>query len=268
MKRKSFSTMCPTSISPRICERERPHVGIYIGAIRQFHNRWVPDTRTLCRANRAAPLIHICSDAGDPPWWPVLEEYHKEKAFRLQIGIDGSRDIPLASFGKIELTPVDPDYFVDADWGSRIYDCGFAGGIGHRAPLLNRLQAEGLLAHLNNGATVRYEYLCAFYTLCRMVVNDDRTGSAARRHVKGRVIEAALAGAALLEPKRSPTRQWFDIGIDYLPWIDANDVARQIKDCHRNAERISAAARRLRAKVIERHAAKPFWMRALAAIGL
>src|SRR5579863_5620240 len=68
----------------------RPDVIIYIGAVGEFHGGLpVPSTDILAQVGRVAPMIHLCSDPGDHPWWPLLEEYHAAKAFRLQVGIDG-----------------------------------------------------------------------------------------------------------------------------------------------------------------------------------
>jgi hypothetical protein len=244
---------------------ERYDVGIWIGAVPEFHQGPVPSTMEICRANRATPLIHICSDAGDAPWWPLLEEYHAAGAFRLQVAIDGSHDSPLGRFGRVELTPVDDAWFPAIPWHGRLYRCGFVGGTGGRVDLLNRLSEHpALFRHLNRGgAPLRYQHLCAFYAMCRTVVNDDHTGSAQYRHVKGRFVEAALAGAAVIEPENSPAQDWFRPGIDYLTWGDAEDVLRHVRVA--TGERIMTMARRLQAQMRERFSARPFWARVLAA---
>ncbi len=246
----------------RIAEERRPDFIVYIGAIRQFHNQWVPDAETLARANRAAPMVHICSDAADPPWWPVLEEYHAAKSFRLQVSIDGCHDSPMARLGMVALTPVDPSWFPETPWHHRIHPCGFAGGVGHRAALLETLERAGLLERLPPGSQTRYDHMCAFYSLCRLVVNDARTGTGERRHVKGRFVEAALAGAVPIEPHDSPASDWFKPGIDYLVWRDPEDAARHIREQHPGNQRM---ARRLRAQMLERHAGPAFWKRVMKA---
>lgn len=272
---RSFTSVIPTTKVVRydvsgvnveaIAAADRPSVIIYIGAIRQYHNAHVPDTETLCRTGRHAPMVHLCSDAADTPWWPVLEEYNAANAFRLQVSIDGCYDSPIARFGRVELTPVDPACFPDdAPWGDRPHALGFAGGVGLRGDVLEPLRRAGAIEVLGGYGKLRYEYVCAFYSTCRLVLNDARTGTGTRRHVKGRFVEAALAGALLVEPEDSPARDWFAPGKDYLTWGNVDDVLRHARGDGRH----EAMARRLRARVVERHAAPAFWRRTLGAVGL
>src|SRR5271157_3777247 len=64
-------------------ERYRPEIIIYIGAIKRIHHSYVPSTDELCQVNAIAPMVHICSDSADPPWWPDLDDYNARGAFRL-----------------------------------------------------------------------------------------------------------------------------------------------------------------------------------------
>lgn len=248
-----------------LAEHRRPDVMVYIGAVGSCHNEFVPTSDTLARANRAAPMVHICSDSADTPWWPLLEEYDAAKSFRLQVGIDGCWDSPLAELGVVDLTPMDPRYFATADWESRIYQGGFAGGEGWRGDLLNHLRDAGLLEVLGGYGTLRYEFICAFYTLCRFVPNDARTGTGAKRHVKGRFLEAALAGAVVVEAHDSPAMDWFEPGVDYLTWHTAEEAEQHIRS---GSPACWAMGERLRQKVLANHTAKAFWDRTFKAMGL
>src|SRR4029077_7858334 len=50
-----------------------PDFIVYVGS------RWgpQPSITTLANINNSiAPMIHLCSDAADSPWWDLLREYH------------------------------------------------------------------------------------------------------------------------------------------------------------------------------------------------
>ena len=75
----------------RRAEKYRPEIIVYIGS------RWgeLVNIPSLHQLRAMAPLVHLCSDAADPPWWDLLEEYDREGVFSLQVAIDGNRSWPL-----------------------------------------------------------------------------------------------------------------------------------------------------------------------------
>lgn len=75
----------------REIERVRPEVAIYISA---WEGTFVPMNETLAAINRKVPLIHMCCDAGDPPWWPQMVTFDRDKCFALTWNIDGAQDWP------------------------------------------------------------------------------------------------------------------------------------------------------------------------------
>jgi hypothetical protein len=241
----------------------RPDLIVYIGAIKGQHDKYVPSLEELCRLNHVAPMVHICSDSANPPWWPDLEAYNNAGAFRLQVGIDGCKDSPIARFGMVALTPVDPAYFpTETTWDTRIYPCGFAGGIGIRESILGPIRAQGLLTHFGSGGHPhRYEELCQFYTLCQTVINDARTGTGTRRHVKGRFVEAGLGGALLIEPHDSPAQDWFTPDVDYLVWHDPGEAIGHVRNCYVLRDKYAEMAKRFHAQMLEQHSAPPLWAR-------
>ncbi len=244
-------------------EAFHPDMIVYIGAIRGQHDKYVPSLEELCRLNHAAPMVHICSDSADPPWWPDLEAYNNAGAFRLQVGIDGCKDSPVARFGMVALTPIDPAHFpIETDWNTRIYKCGFSGGGGIREDVLGPLKAAGLLRHFGDGGhSHRYEEVCSFYTLCQTIVNDARTGTGTKRHVKGRFVEAGLAGAVVIEPSDSPAKDWFTPGVDYLEWTTPDDAITHVRNCDALRDKYEEMAKRFHAKMLEQHSGPPFWAR-------
>lgn len=252
----------------RVLEQHRPDVAIYVGAIRQFHNPHVPDTETLCRANRVAPMILFCCDAADTPWWPLLEEFHHVGAFRLMVSIDGCHDSPMSRLGVVDLTPIDETLFAETAWEDRIHACGFAGGWGHRTPELTYLTGQGCLTVMEDHGKVRYPQVCAFYTLCKTAWNDARTGTGHKRHVKGRFVEAAMAGALVIEPHDSPAMDWFKPNEDYLVWHSVEEAAAHIRALPTQSDRYAEMAKRLKMLVRTHCGARAFWGRTFARAGL
>lgn len=251
-----------------VAEHIRPDIIVYIGAIGKYHHSPVPETETLCKVNHIAPMIHLCSDSADPPWWPLLEEYNIAGAFKLQVGIDGCFDSPLAKFGKIALTPIDPSSFSEVSWDSRTNICGFAGGGGSRTWFLEKLKSQNMLVWLPHAAGRTYDEMCKFYTTCQMVINDASTGSGQARHIKGRFVEAGLAGAVPIEPFDSPARQWFKANVDYIEWMAIWDVEKQLTEAKANSARNEDMGRRLRIAMLEKHSGPVFWKSIFKEIGL
>lgn len=265
----------------RIAEQNKPDLIIYLGGCPP--HPYGPDVDTLCRTNRVAPMVHICFDSADTPWWRWLEEYNKAGAFKLQVGIDGSFDSPIAKFGMVALTPIDPNMFAVPKWDiwrERTYPCGFLGSpVGViRSTLLRYLVTRGLLngidvnfvseiyAFKNWKHEMPYEDVCKFYGKCKLVFNLAGTGSGTKVHVKGRFVEAGMAGAIPIEPEDSPAKDWFKPRIDYLPWSNIGEAAEYIVDISNPT--YPFMAERFYNKMMERHSGPVFWRRVLTRMGL
>jgi hypothetical protein len=252
-----------------IAQSFRPDIIVWIGAHRGSHHipgvRPVPDTAELVRVGRVAPMVHLCPDSGDTPWWPEIEDFHRAGAFRLQVGIDGCHDSPIASFGMVALTPIDPAFFPDVPWEHKIYRCGFSGGGGFREQMLNGLQQRGFLTRFQDSS---YKDMCISYTQCKLILNDARTGTGTKRHVKGRFVEAALAGAVPIEPHDAPTHNWFKPGEEYLVWANEGEIEAHIGRVPELDEQYRAMAANLRKRMIEEHSAPVFWGKVLKRMGL
>lgn len=179
----------------------------------------LPSIDTLKALRKIAPSVHIEGDLADPPWWPRLEHYRQHECFDLQVAQDGVPDCP-ADY--VTVTPIDPEPFAGPS-PERDIACGFPGN--HvpwerwekiRAMHGTEDKRSGLLHRLRPLVTLRerdlegsYRDYAHWMKRCRMVINTSWTGSGLVHHLKGRVIETALAGAALLEMTASPVRHWF-----------------------------------------------------------
>lgn len=247
-----------------------PDLIVYIGS------RWgqQPTIAALANlTNRVAPTVHICSDAADPPWHDLLRAYHDAGAFTLQVAIDGSRKWPLADSQMTALTPVDPKHFPPVlAHSERSVACGFAGNAGgggdsRRTALLSQLLERRLIGlRIRSSLPFTYESYCEYLNTCRMSLNIAWTGTEATTHVKGRVLESALAGAMVLETKGSPTSEWFTPGVDYLEYETVDDVAAALDSIRPIDAQIIALS--LRAKVIAEHSPAMFWSRIFERLGM
>ena len=254
----------------------KPHSIMYISA---WEGLFVPTHETLKKLGETAPVTHLCFDGSDPPWWPQMKVFEEKGLFALTVNIDGGPFWPGAPLwstlgrpecpkiaGLTTLTPVDPRYFegVQVPFNVRPYAIGYAGNAGGwiRSQLVNQMQK-----HKGHVFTYRgrddhmgsYRNYCDFLRYCRVVISVPFTGSNATTHVKGRVVEAGWAGAALLEWKNDATRHWFTPRHDFWEYDS-------IEDCMDAAEWLAAhprlceeMAQALRTKVVGEHHPRQIW---------
>lgn len=232
-------------------------------------------TRVLAKLNHeVAPMVHLCSDAADQPWHPLLMEYHYGGAFSLQVAIDGNKNWPLHDSQMTALTPVDPSHFRMAnDHALRPLGCGFAGNPGGEGSFRRHIVSE-LMFH--NAVAVRmrsdmaetYQGYCDFLMQCRLSLNVALTGTQTSKQVKGRVIESAYAGCCLLEQEGAPTSDWFEPGVDYLEYRKVDDCEVLIRELMTDPARTQEIGDRLRRKVLARHTPQHFWGRIMERIGV
>lgn len=187
-------------------EQSAPDVIFYIGPAHAQH--W-PSAEFLHEIRESiAPTIHICCDAGDPPWHGQLREYTERKSFNKQVSIDGYRgDAPV---DLVTLTPVDLRAFRTEPAPDRKIRFGFAGNTcsAHRKALVQACINGAGLRHCERDHK-SYEDYARWLRRCKLVLNSAITGTGTRMHVKGRVLEAAFAHAAILEMTDAPTAEWF-----------------------------------------------------------
>ncbi len=89
-----------------------------------------------------------------------------------------------------------------------------------------------------------------------------------RMHVKGRVLESALAGCLLLESAGAPTKEWFQPGIHYLEYTDAYQAEKIIRSMEHEPERSQSIADNLQSIVKAHHTHEAFWSRVLDRLSL
>lgn len=257
-------------------KRSAPDVIVYVGACKSS----TPSSKSFVRLkNEIAPTVHFCSDAADEPWWEELIKYDKEGAFSVQVAIDGNRNWPLVDTQITALTPIDPAHYPDPTkpHEKRTIPFGFAGNPGSvsklkdgrvigRRPLVAEMITFGLkyrervrgYCGIDEG-TASYKEAAAYMADTRIMPNFAQTGSFEKMHVKGRVVEAGLAGCLLLEPVGSPTPDWFEAGVDYFPYssmAEARSIVEKYKDRPDETQKFGD---RLRRKVLAEHTPEKFW---------
>jgi hypothetical protein len=150
----------------------------------------------------------------------------------VQVAIDGGKS-PIDEFrnGLTLLTPIDPSVFLPFPWEQRRPNAVMCGGMGHgeRGAVMNHLIHRGLL-DWHPGPARPYKEFASTMAMHRIALNHPMTGTGERMHVKGRVIEAGLAGCCLLEKAGSPVARWFTPGLHYLAYTDPEDAARMVRD--------------------------------------
>lgn len=239
----------------------RPDWVLLMGCADDQPTALVPSVEVLAKLGRAFPLVHLCCDGSEPVWWPQLLRYRDSGAFALQINVDGVRVGPIAEDGITCLCPIDPATLPDLPrpWSERTVRLGFCGSSGGDHPRTHAMDS------ISDVLTIRPRdhdspagYL-DFLSSCRCAWNHAATGTGDRSHVKARVIEAALAGAVVLETARSPTREWFASGEDYLEYEDADEVRSHLAWVDARPETAEAMTLSLRRKIVERHSPALLW---------
>lgn len=251
----------------------KPEFVLYIGSA------WgvMPSTTMLAKINHhIAPMVHLCSDAADPPWWPLLREYSEKGCFTLQVSIDGNPTWPGASRGLTLLTPVDPTNFSSDDQADHFHRgiaCGYAGNPGgpggrRREVLTACWMKNAITVRMRDDGTDSYSQYCDFLMGCRMSLNIPYTGTETSMHVKGRVIESGLAGCCVLEVAGSPTSLWFTPNEDYIEYASLDQLTDQIEQYGRQSDETQRRGENLRKKVLAEHTPEIFWSKVFHRVGL
>jgi len=196
-------------------DRADSDVVFYIGAV---SGGGLPSIETLKTIKGKRPFIHICCDAGDPPWHPVIERYRG--CFSKQVNIDG-QDSPadLTTLSPIDTRGFEFDSKKDISWG-------FSGNLfaQHRRILVSKINGKVFIRLRDNSDYLEY---VKFIKRCRVVINTSLTGTETTQHVKGRVLETGFADACLMEPKHSPTSKWIPEDL-FLTYSSPQDLCEQI----------------------------------------
>lgn len=179
--------------------------------------------KTFVELKRTARTIALVPEASHPDWDRLIQMYLDYDAFDLIVNLDGNPAWNHRGKGHTTLAIYDQrpyESYQDFGWDNRPIDVGFCGGSGGpgtmRQQLIDHLRSKGLVYEFpfieNPGTYQQYAY---FMMDCKIIVNAAGSSGDRSKHVKGRVLEAALAGCVLIEEADSPIGMWFDPGSYY-----------------------------------------------------
>lgn len=204
-------------------------------------------------------IIFYCCEASNPDWWPKLDAI--KDAVDLIVNVDGN-DAYKGAFTTLAIYGRNA-YRVEKSFGSRPMPAGFCGGWDPNGPTLRsqllrhfdrekvRLGAYPLFVNypfIENPGT--YQLYADFLKNTKFVVNASGSAGDKSHHVKGRVLEAGMAGCCLLEDNKSPIGNWFseDCYFKYNePW-DCEMLIRELLDSPEAERRALNLAKEVREK--------------------
>lgn len=218
-------------------------------------------------ARRTGPVVAIIPEASCAGWRDMLAVAHPH--FDLLVNIDGNEDWRCPGAKKLTaLAPIDQSYYGQPrPWELRAMLCGFGGGLGspHRRQLLDAVGAPVVVTvrePMPDGDATYTSYAQWMRSL-KSVFNMPLNSTGDSMMVKARVIEAALAGAVLIEHEESPTRKWFTPGQHYLTYRDAESARHAIDIVRVQQEITQPMAWDMWHEVTTRHSPRMFWSKVL-----
>lgn len=282
------------------CKIGKPDVIIYVSA---WQGAFVPLNETLGEMNQIAPVIHLCNDAQDPPWWTgngqqlgQLYEFDRRGQFALQVNIDGGHVWPggkdwiagepyeyaggaqirgPALTGKCMtlLTPIDLRHYhpTGLQFGERPYLIGYSGSPSSavRAALLNRLQRVAGFNYRprdETGNPNSYLEHIGFLSYTQCSVNVPFTGSGIARQVKGRLLEAGFVGCCCLEWSSDTMRSWFTPRFEFVEFDGIDSCAEMAEWYSHHPKLAEEIGKALKDRLMKEHHPKVFWDRVLGEV--
>lgn len=258
----------------------KPDVIVYISA---WEGLFVLDHETIGTLNQQAPVVHMCFDGSDPPWWPQMKVFEEKRLFSLTVNIDGGHIWPGGEEwlravnnpawwndkinGITLLTPLDPRFFLGPKnpFMQRPYSVAYAGNHGGwiRDWIFQKMRAKQYATRERDDVMGSYSFYCNFLQQCKAVVSVPFTGSTVTCHVKGRVLEAGYAGTNLLEWRNEATRAWFLPRYEFWEYQGVEDCLDQCEWLTGHPELCEEMAKNLHHKVTTEHSPEVFWQKVL-----
>lgn len=233
-----------------------------------------PDYDTYAEiADLGIPLIFICFDAQDRRTRVGFDKLAPLSAATVVLDIADDdelfrnpRFVPL-------WTPQDPRFFHDSN-RQRGIDVSFAGSTERypdRQRALARLRESGINVYQTGGQrelNLGVPDYADIYRGSRICLNFSRTWGEGPHQVKGRVFEATLCGALLLEEDNPHTKKWFEPGKEYVPFHDLDDLVEKANYYLRHEAERERIARAGWSKATRFYSATRFWSTLLRLAGV
>lgn len=261
---------------------ERPELICYIS---QAGGPFVPATSTFKSVRGIAPLVHVCLDAGDCGFIPLLTKYRDEGCFTHTVACDGCAAGPVDA---ISFHPVDPrPYARDSGRGHagkhldsferRQIQIGTCGGFPYG---LRREVADTLIRDCTLYIKPReetwgsYQRYANFLMSCQIVVDCALSAGGPNgqgpyaKTLKTRAIEVGLAGACLLELRGCALNRWATEDIDYATYDTPEEAVSVARDLMSDPDKAQQYATNLARVVREKMNPTIFWTQVFSACGL
>jgi Glycosyl transferases group 1 len=250
----------------------RPDIILYTS---QADGPYVAAPSTFAAINRIAPCVHLCLDAGDIGFKPLLTRYRDEGCFTYTVATDG------CAAGPVDATsfhPVDPrPYQPERGFSDRPIAIGTAIGMpyGLRRDVMTKLQQEcGMVIKPREETYGSYRRYCDFLKACKIIPDcalsaggPEGRGPYART-LKTRAIEVGLAGACLLELRGCALNKWAEEDADYATYETPEEAVAVARDLMANPGKAQEMAERLSRVVREKMNPTIFWSQVFSACGL
>lgn len=255
-----------------VVDQLRPDIVLYIS---QAGGPWCASPDTFRRIRDKAPLAHLCLDAFDIGFDPLLTEYREKGCFTFTVACDGGAHNP-ANVDWIGFHPVDPrPYAKQKPVLERPILLGTCGGFpyGLRKEVFDRLVKNcGMVVKPREEVYGSYQRYANFLMQCQIVLDcalsaggHNGQGPYART-LKTRAVEVGLAGACLLELRGSALKNKAREGWDFMTYEtakEAEELVQHILDISRmpivDYFHRQDAGRRLQTIVHEKMNPEIFW---------
>lgn len=245
---------------------DRTHV-IWLGVCGGPYEPCPGTFRTL--RNHGIKTIALIPEASHPDWDRLIQRFHGADSFDLIVNLDGNKNWNDRGKGLTTLAIFDQRPYENVGTISRVHDVGFCGGSGGpgtmRERLISHLKHVGLLTEFPfNETRGTYQSYADFMMSCKIIVNAAGSAGDRSKHVKGRVIEAGLAGCCLLEEAGSPIHEWFSYNC-FFTYDSPEDCEKQIRVLlNYHPDGITRRAEALSREVRTKYSPRVLWDQVLA----
>lgn len=251
-----------------VADKVKPDVAVIIG---QHDGPYRASTSTFLALKRKCPTVLIVFDAGEALWVPRLEEYRDRNVFSATVNIDGNQEWTHPEKHWTTITPTAPHFYRNRPpLSDRPVRFGFAGGYSSRKrrEIVEYLvEKAALVIPRRDERYGSYQAYADFMCSCKVVLNIPFTGTETGVQVKGRVVEAGMAGCVLLEHVDSAAQHWFKPWTDYAAYSTKEEAAMIVADLLGNPREMTRLATNLHQRV-QQYVPQEFWRHVFSEVGL
>ncbi len=242
----------------RLCMESKPDLLFYSCCYSDYEPKW--ETINLIRRKIGIPIVTI--------WWEVTDLAESVLPFVDLNVVLHSAYLQRTSHPEKYLlvwTPQDPRVYYNPNV-DRYMGISFVGSIkkphySDRRSGIAALRSNGIEVYQSGGQKEHRlsvgEYARIF--MRSKIALDFSLGPGGIQHAKGRIFEATLCGAMLLEDDNPQISMWFEPMVDYVPFTDEADLVEKAKYYLEHDSEREEIADRGHQKAMEKYSAGMFW---------